>query len=287
MEAVVIGLGWIGQVHLRTYLNMARHGEVSRVWVHDTDAEKVAAVCRRCPQASPLHHTLPHIASVCVPPDQHLAVAAPLLARGVQVLVEKPLALHPRDARALCGAAARPGAGRLFTGHSERFNPGARAALNALDSPHHLTATRLSRAHPTPHAVDVVRDLMIHDIDLALCLFGDDLSHIHTSHLSHDLARATLRWRHGPTATLHARRLGHERRRTWRIDDARGHLDVDLLRGAATRDTHTLPATDDDAMTAQLQAFLRACTSPPQPSRLATGEQGARALDVALEILRG
>lgn len=298
MDAVVVGLGPIGLIHLRTYLRFVERGLLDRVWIYDLKRERCAEARARFPDALELPDATGfpdglRVASVCVPPDQHFNATAPLFDRGVHALVEKPLAGDVATARALCRCAQRAGV-RLFTGHSERFNIAARASLHSVSSPTELEAHRHSTTTPLRHDVDVVHDLMIHDIDLALSLFGPNVQAVQARGerrrgASLDVASAEVLWSGGERARLSVTRVGDQARRTLSLRDGSGTLEIDMLRGSARRGASEYHRRDDlDAIGAQLTAFLVQCglqTSLESPLAIATGEDGLRALELAAQIV--
>ena len=151
------------------------------------------------------------------------------------MFVEKPIAESLESARAIVQAAAgRP----LFVGHSERFNPAVRAAKDVARRPRYIEARRLAGFSPRATDVDVVLDLMIHDIDLVLALTGERPARVHAIGVAvltetEDLANAWLEFPSGAVAALTASRVSPERVRKLRVFSDHAYVSLDLLAGRA------------------------------------------------------
>jgi predicted dehydrogenase len=315
IDALVVGLGKMGLLHLAAYHWLARRGWVRRVFVHDVNPSQVAAALTLWPQSSPwlsaqttsdATSLQPWCASVCVPPCDHLSVSASLIDAGARaLLIEKPLALTTADADALLSHASAAGVA-VLTGHSERFNPALsltalRDALSApLRAPLRLAIWRQARPRH-PAALDVVRDLMIHDLDLATLWFGPSPTLVHATSPAEGVACARLVWERGDEALLRASaHVAAGARPKRRLHLSRGAtllVDLDLSATPVTVTTTPLnEGTPPDPVTAQAlhlvmsaQALTVAAggevSSLPHAWPVATGEDGRAALALAERIL--
>ncbi len=228
-------------------------------------------------------------AVVAAPTRLHAALALPLLAGGLPVLIEKPLAATLEEARTL---AAYP---TCFVGHVERFNP-AVAAIPA--APRFVQVERLAEWVDRGVDVDVVLDLMIHDLDLFLNLHAyERVVDIRANGVclatgEIDLAQARIELVSGAVGTFTASRVSRKRSRTWRAFAAdRSYMSVDLDRKAAVRvDWHggpretALAIADHNALEQQVLAFVRAAEGGHPDARLATARQALAALELASRV---
>lgn len=182
-----------------------------------------------------LAHTGPvDAASVCVPTGQHAAVAAPLLGAGVHCLVEKPLAATLVEADSLLALARAHGA-LLQPGHLERFNPAVVAALPYLNAPMFFEAHRLSIFTPRSLDVDVVLDLMIHDLDIVLRFVNSPVRELRAVGLpvlsrKVDIANVRVEFENGCVANFTASRVSTERVRKLRFFQPHQYLSLDFAR---------------------------------------------------------
>jgi predicted dehydrogenase len=324
MRLGVVGVGHLGRQHARVYRQLAAEDPgLDLVGVHDRDAAVAEGVARQletttCASPEELAGKADAL-SVCVPTSDHHRVALPLLRSGVHVLVEKPLAVSPREGRELVDAAASGGA-VLAVGHVERFNPAFRGLLPYLQGPLFIESHRLSPIGPRGIDVSVVSDLMVHDLDLILLATGDSVVDVEASGAalvtdSADIVNARLRFSGGCVANLVASRVSLERMRKIRFFQKEAYFSLDLLEGtvravraredlretlAALRlDPHRfgglgmadlvrpieveLPA--EEPLRAELGAFVEAVRG--RETLLADGEQGVRVLEVAERVLEG
>lgn len=215
------------------------------------------------------------IAVIATPTTTHADLAAPLLARGVWCLVEKPLADTPAAARRLEHR-------RCAVGHVERFNPALRAAT--VTGPRNIDARRI--APPTGRSLDtdVVLDLMIHDLDLILgwAAPGSEVGWIDAAGTA-DTAIVRLRTTCGISASLVASRAADRRERVIRCDDGAGSTVLDLLAGRAFRNGVALENRDPrDALTCQWDTFVAAVRSDGP-----VADSGIRAVELADRIRQG
>jgi predicted dehydrogenase len=214
-------------------------------------------------------------AVVAVAPQAHLQVALPLLRAGVPCLVEKPLGGTLGAAEALAGFP------HLQVGFVERWSPAADVLGRAGDPMSRVVlARRWSRPGPAPHGMDVVRDLLIHDLDLLRWVWREEpvLEAVPVcvgGACGPDVVEARLRGSGGRTAKLVASRVAGARERRWTFGAGERRLEVDLLGG---------PPEVEDALTRQARGFLAALGGRREFSP--GGQDGVAALRLALDLLR-
>jgi len=243
-------------------------------------------------------------ASIAVPTAHHLAVAQTLMQAGIDVLIEKPLAGTLAEADQLIHAAKQ--LGRVAqVGHLERFNPAVRATLPILTRPMFFEVHRLSVFTPRSLDIDVVLDLMIHDLDVVLSFVNSPLKEIRGVGLpilsgKVDIANVRLEFDSGCVANFTASRVSTERVRKLRFFQPRQYVSLDYsrqdalvfsvgLNAAGTPSANPqiqvtkLPTTQEEPLYAELKSFLDSVRRRTQP--MVTLEDGRRALEVALSIL--
>ena len=235
------GVGTLGARHAQALAGLAaaEDAPLSFSGVFDLRAERAEAAARA--HGTTAFMTYEALLADCdgvvvaTPTVAHRAAALTALAAGKGVFVEKPIAESLESARAIVQAAqGRP----LFVGHSERFNPAVRAAKDVASRPRYIEARRLAGFSPRATDVDVVLDLMIHDIDLVLALTGERPARVHAIGVavlteSEDLANAWLEFPSGTVAALTASRVSPERLRKLRVFSDHAYLSLDLLAGKA------------------------------------------------------
>jgi predicted dehydrogenase len=297
VKVAVIGAGQFGRNHLRVIKESAA---AQLAGVFDIDGGRAAAAANEfgCAALSSLEEAACHAqaAIVAVPTSAHAETAAALLERGLHVLVEKPIAADAASARALIQCASR--ARRVLqVGHLERFNPAVAAARQVVKLPLFFEIHRLNVYSPRSLDVDVVLDLMIHDLDLVLWFTGlmpEEIRAAGISVLSRkvDIANVRLAFPGGCIANLTASRISTERVRKLRIFQPYEYLSVDYTRQDAMRlsvnqayqiSGGMLPVEKDEPLRLQFEGFLHAIRSgePPRVS----GDDALRTLEVALAIV--
>lgn len=250
IDVAVVGCGHMGRHHARI---VAAHPECRLVAAVDLVPERAAEIAARW--GAEARRDVPDVDAIVIatPASTHAALAGPLLARGSWVLVEKPLAATAVDAHEL----ASP---RLGVGHVERFNPAIRAAGDLR--PRYIEARRLSPPSDRGRDVDVVLDLMVHDLDLVLAwtcgaVAWFDAVGVAVDGPLIDTASVRLRTTCGVTASLVASRVAGAPERTLRVFESGRATTLDLQAGIAFRDG-PLPPAGGDALTAQWAAFVGA-----------------------------
>lgn len=306
LRAAVIGAGMMGRHHIRILGGMS---DVELVGVVDGDIARATAA------AEPLGASafasiaeLPDVdlAVVAVPTPEHRAVALELLARGVHVLVEKPLAPSPTDALVIVEAAERAGV-VLAVGHVERFNPAVMALARLVEQPLHMQFERLSPY--TPRVGDsVVFDLMVHDLDLACMLAGGSPTRIETAGVivfsdTLDIATALLVFESGCVAAITSSRATQDKIRRISVSERERFILADCLRQDVQIRRETQSEFLDDAggtyrqasvteipyldrrsepLAAELRDFIEAVRGEHAPS--VDGRAGLLAVDLARKV---
>jgi len=236
--------------------------------------------------------------SLAVPTIHHHRVACELLQAGIAVLVEKPISATVAEADEMIAIAASSKA-VLQVGHLERFNPAVAAATQIVTRPLFFEAHRLSLFTPRSLDVDVVMDLMIHDIDVVLSLVTSEVSEVRAAGVpiltdKVDIANARIEFANGCVANLTASRVSSDRVRKVRFFQPHEYVSIDyaaqetavvsVTRSASGRldfDIRGLPVERDEPLKLELQSFLNALSGA---SVEVSGEDGRRALQVAVEI---
>ena len=310
ISVAVIGCGAFGRNHARVYHDLAKAGEpVKLAAVADIDRTRAEALGREfeCTAYFSVDALLAagkiDAASVAVPTIHHAVVADQLMKAGIDVLIEKPLTTTLAEADALIELASR--AGRIAqVGHLERFNPAVQATLPLITKPMFFEVHRLSVFTPRSLDVDVVLDLMIHDIDAVLAFVKSPVKEIRAAGLpilsnKVDIANARVEFDSGCIANFTASRVSTERVRKLRFFQPRQYISIDYGRqdvlvfsvgdgaGAPSPNPNikmSKPAiAPEEPLRAEIRAFLDAVRSRRNPP---VGlEDGRRALAVALEIL--
>jgi predicted dehydrogenase len=295
----VVGVGHLGQHHARL---LAAMPGVELTAVVDTLPGRAAEIAARYGGEAYLdaRDVLDRVdaVSVAVPTSVHLEVAAPFLQRGIPTLVEKPIAATLEEADRLLEVAARHGA-MLAAGHTERFNPAVQAALPLIAEPRFVEVHRLGTFPERSLDIDVIFDLMIHDLDLLLASVGAEVEAIEAVGVNvltprTDIANARLRFASGCIANLTASRISRERVRKARffqrnsyvsIDYAAQEVEVYRLDAAGGRPAiqgGRLEVPRREPLERELADFIEAVRSRCDPG--VPGSAGRRALALATRI---
>jgi predicted dehydrogenase len=302
IRAAVIGVGYLGRFHAQKYAQAAGCELVAVVDSRAQAREQVAGEVK-ARALSDYHELLGRVdaVSIVTPTPTHFAIARDFFEAGAHVLVEKPITETPAEARELIAIAAR--AKRILqVGHLERFNAAILAAEPYLKSPRFVECHRLAPYRERGTDVNVVLDLMIHDIDIVQTIVGAPIATIDavgTPVFSEeiDIANARIRFTNGCVANATASRVSLKTERKLRIfeDDAYLSLDlqhkiVTLIRKRTAADgAGPLPVTIEeqsleqgDALKAEIEAFLGCIRDARAP--VVTGEAGLMALETATRI---
>lgn len=301
MRAVVVGVGHLGKHHARI---MASLPGVTLVGVVDTDAERawqIAAERGTTAYADVSQVPGPiDVAVVAVPTESHARIAQALLDSGVHTLVEKPITQTVGEADALIATAKARGV-VLAVGHSERFNPAVVAARPHIKDPRFIEVHRLGQLPGRSLDIDVVLDLMIHDLDLILSLVPSEVEGVEAVGVPVltpriDIANARLRFANGCIANLTASRISREPVRKVRFFQQDAYLSIDTAArevemwrlvpqatGQPAIGGGKLEVAGDEALKGELEDFLGAVRDGRSPA--VSGEQGRAALALATRIV--
>jgi predicted dehydrogenase len=309
----VIGVGAFGRNHARVYRQLQEAGRVRLVGVVDPETARADAAAREfgCKAFGSVEqmlttHSEVQAASVAVPTVLHLEVARTLMEAGVDVLIEKPLAATLGEADELVRVAAKHK--RVAqVGHLERFNPAVRATLPLINRPMFFEVHRLSVFSPRALDVDVVLDLMIHDLDVVLTFVKSEVKEIRAVGLpilsgKVDIANVRIEFESGCVANFTASRVSTERVRKLRFFQAGQYISIDYGRqdvlvfsvGDAAGDkgepsvnpqiSMAKPAiTAEEPLLAEIKSFVQAVRERGRP--VVSLEDGRKALALGLAIL--
>ena len=312
-------MGAFGRNHARVYRQLQDAGGVRLVGVVDPNTSRADAVagefgCKAFGSVEQMltTHSEVQAASVAVPTVLHREVAGSLIEAGVDVLIEKPLAATLAEADELVRLASAHGC-VAQVGHLERFNPAVRATLPLITRPMFFEVHRLSVFSPRALDVDVVLDLMIHDLDIVLAFVGSPVKEIRAVGLpilseKVDIANVRVEFESGCVANFTASRVSTERVRKLRFFQAGQYISIDYGRqdvmvfsvgndGSSANTTVSNaqasvnpqismakpPISAEEPLLAEITAFLEAVRSRSRP--VVSVEDGRRALQLGLEIL--
>lgn len=302
IKAAVIGVGYLGRFHAQKYAALPGCELVAVVDGRTDVREAVGSEVGARPVAD-YRELLGKVdaISVVTPTPAHFEIADAFLAAGAHVLVEKPITETPEQARSLIASAAK--AGRILqVGHLERFNAAVLAAEPHLNAPRFMECVRLAPYKERGTDVNVVLDLMIHDIDLVQSLAGSELVSIDaigTPVFSGeiDIANARLRFANGCVANTTASRVSMKTERKLRIFEDAAYISLDLQQKILTlirkRDGVPQPGQlpvnieeanleQGDALKSEIESFLECIRNNKRP--IVSGEDGLRALETAIRI---
>ncbi len=297
VKIAVAGAGAFGRNHIRVLKEIPG---ARLVGLFDSDAATAAAAAREFD--IPAFSSLDELAGeaqacvVAVPTQAHSDVGSQLLAGGVDVLIEKPIALNLHDGRRLVDAASANGR-ILQVGHLERFNPAVVALEKAITLPLFFEIHRLSVFTPRSLDVDVVLDLMIHDIDILLALTGKEpigieAAGIHIFSDKVDIANVRMEFPGGVIANLTASRASTEKVRKLRVFQPGAYLSMDYskqelfgIEVGAQRQVRLKPfaVPKNEPLRLELEAFLDCVRTRRKPK--VDGETSSQALKVALAVV--
>ena len=300
LPVAVIGCGYLGKFHAQKY---AGHPEAALVAVVDTDSGRAKALAAETGSTAlsdyrDLYSQI-QAASVVVPTPLHHAIAKDLLEHGIHLLLEKPMTVTIAEAQEL-NALARERNLILQIGHLERFNPAYLAVADKVKNPLFIESHRLNSFQERGTEVDVILDIMIHDIDLILNLVHDEVKSIHAVGIPVistmiDIANARLEFERGCVVNVTASRISDKGMRKIRIFQPDAYISIDFAAQGVSLYrkieeegripyivSEKLSIEPGDSLRDEIKAFLTAVRQrsiPPVP-----GEAGMRALKVALEI---
>jgi predicted dehydrogenase len=302
-RVALVGAGAFGKNHLRV-IHESPHAELAGVF--DLDAARATELANHigCRAFASLDELIQHAGAAVIasPTVTHADIGCQLMEAGLDVMVEKPIAHTLEAGRALVATAERQGR-VLQVGHLERFNPAVIALSEVVQKPLFFEIHRLSEFSPRSLDVDVVLDLMIHDLDIILALTGETPEEIRAAGIrilsqKVDIANVRIQFPSGCIANLTASRVSTERVRKLRLFQPHEYISLDYSRQDAVRfrvkgetastglpaiDFAALPVTKDEPLRLELEGFLTSVQSRGVPR--VTGAQALAALEVAFGIL--
>jgi predicted dehydrogenase len=318
LNVAVFGAGAFGRNHLRIYRDLEQRGHAVRLSaVVEPESTRAGALAQEwnvpvyrsvdaCLEARSRREIDVDAASVCVPTSMHHAVALPLLASGIDLLIEKPIATTTLQARDILTTAQKHNR-ILAIGHLERFNPAVSAIQPLLRGPMFFEAHRLSVFTPRALDVDVVLDLMIHDLDIVLSMVQSPVRQLHAVGLpilsgKVDIANVRIEFESGCVANFTASRVSTERVRKLRFFQPHQYVSIDYARQdlfvidvdpqAAPMQAETglppglafrkPPVQTGEPLLLEIESFLDCVRTRTVPR--VSGEDGLAALTLALDI---
>jgi predicted dehydrogenase len=304
LKVGVVGVGYFGQFHAEKYAKME---EVELVGVVDMDGSRAREIAKRC-RTKPFEHHADlfnkiQAVSIAVPTPFHYSTTKDFFLQGIDVLLEKPVSNTLEQADELIGLAESKGL--IFqVGHLERFN----GALSGLEGkglhPWFIESHRLAPFSGRGAEVDVVLDLMVHDIDILLNLVNSKVKEFQAVGIpilthSPDIANARIEFENGCIASLTASRVSEEKIRKTRIFQPDGILSIDYLsqklflskKGVPLGEgkipqmiTEEIPVKKIDPLEAEIHSFLQSVRD--RKNARVSGLDGKRALELALQIIQ-
>jgi predicted dehydrogenase len=296
IRVAVIGVGYLGRFHALKYAAME---DVELVGVVDTDASRAREVAF---EAGTIAYTdyadvigRANAVSVAVPTSVHAAVSIPMLEKGIAVLLEKPMAAGIEDSKAIIDAAEK-GHAILQIGHLERFNPALLKLADSIKKPMFIEVHRISPFKERGTDVDVILDLMIHDIDIILSLVKSEIISVEAIGMpvltdAVDIANARLKFSSGCIANITASRISADVMRKIRIFQPDSYISIDYAN--AIVDVYTLgenrqilharhDISESDALQAEIRSFVDAVKG--ENTVVVDGLAGLKAIEVAYLI---
>ena len=300
IRVAVVGTGEFGRNHARVYREL-KGAEL--IGVYDQSRQRAAAVAQEF--QAPVVQGLEELqgradaVSLAVPTVAHAQVGCKLLEMGLDVLVEKPMAVDLAEADALLSV-ARKNKRILQVGHVERFNPAVRAVEPILNRPLFFEVHRLGVFTPRSLDVDVIYDLMIHDLDILLALVKEKVTEVKAVGIpvltdKVDIAHARLEFAGGAVANVTASRVSTERVRKMRFFQQHEYISLDYARRDALRigvkrpgpqpefGFEKLNAPTVEPLHAELEAFIDASRTRKEPPT--NGAAGRAALELAGRVM--
>ncbi len=302
-KVAVVGVGALGGHHARIYSELPDAELVAVVDIDPDKAQQVASLyhCQSYSQYEEILDSVEAI-SLAVPTREHARIGVEFLKRDVHVLVEKPIAQNLEEADQLIQAQKKSGA-LLQVGHTERFNPALLAVKPVVRQPQFFETHRLGIFVPRSLDVDVILDLMIHDLDIILHLVDSPIQEIRAVGIPVltpriDIANARLQFENGCVANVTASRVSREKIRKLRFFQPLEYVSIDFHKQEVEmfhlQEGETMQIAERhfeieraEPLRLELQTFLNAIagkkTSDQEPSGC-SGEEGKRALELALEV---
>src|SRR5213593_447950 len=295
MKVAVIGVGHLGKQHARLYAELPEVELAGVVDILKPRAEEIAGLYKTG-AFTDYHDIIGKVdaVSLAVPTVDHARIGNDLLEHGIDVLVEKPIATSLQEAQSLVDAAKKYNR-VLQVGHVERFNPIVAAAREAATRPQFFEIHRLAAFSPRSLDIDVVLDLMIHDIDIVLSLVPAEIREIRAVGIpvlsqKADIANARVEFEDGCVANFTASRVSFEKTRKLRFFQPHDYISVDYasqtgiivsLRMGRVLERKLEPPKEEP-LKLELRSFTECVRKRGKPA--VSGEDGLRALELAMRI---
>jgi predicted dehydrogenase len=308
LRTAVIGIGHLGGQHARLHAALASEGLSQFTAVCDLDQARGRKVAGEwnVDLVTDWRALIGKVdaVSLAVPTESHCEIACGLLESGIHVLVEKPISRSLEEADQMI-AAGRKGKAMLQVGHAERFNPAMVALRPHVSNPVYFEIHRVGQFTARSLDIDVVLDLMIHDLDIVQWLVGEDVEVVSLHAVGIpiltdrvDAANARLEFATGAVANITASRVGTEKIRKMRFFQPRDYVAVDYATNHASISnlapptagawpgvqTRILEVKNVEPLRAEIESFLLSAASASRP--VVSGEDGRRALALALRTLQ-
>ncbi len=305
LRTAVIGVGALGKHHARNYAELSREKKGKFVGVCDIDKTKADSIaeeygCRAFVDWRDLLDLVDAV-SIVTPTETHCEIACAFLEKGIHVLVEKPIARTLEEADLMIEKAKRSGA-KLMVGHLERFNPAMVALRPHVANPLYFEIHRISPFPNRSLDVDVVLDVMIHDLDAVQWLVGENIgvAEVHAVGIpvlsdKIDAANARIEFENGAVANITASRIGTEKIRKTRFYQPYSYVVLDYATRFASLTSlissdegsgisiNRLKVDDFEPLRAEIEAFLNCIVDDVEPP--ISGYDGRKALSLAIQVL--
>jgi predicted dehydrogenase len=307
IRTAAIGVGSLGRHHARNYAELALEGRIEFIGACDVDPETLKNVCvdNSCASFDDWRDLLDRVdaVSIATPTETHAEIACAFLEMGIHVLVEKPIALTLAEADKMIAAAHASGA-KLMVGQLERFNPAMVALRPHVTKPLYFEIHRVSPFPNRSLDVDVVLDVMIHDLDAVQWLVGEDVKVAEIRAVGIpvisdkvDAANARIEFENGAVANITASRIGTEKIRKTRFYQTNAYVVLDYATKFASLTSlnpeashpllgisiNRLQIDDVEPLRAEVTSFLDSIENDIAPT--VTGDDGRRALALAVGVL--
>ena len=299
VRAAVVGTGYLGRLHARILTEIGEATTVGFVEPNDAIAAEVESALK-IPRIGSLAELAGNVdcAIIATTTTTHFAVAKQLLEAGIDVMIEKPITTTPEEARELIELAARHG--RIIqVGHVERYNPAIMAVAEIVRHSRYFEAERLGVFVPRSLDVDVLLDLMIHDLNLVLSLLGREVVDVRAVGVpvltdKVDITNVRLELDNGAVANLTASRVSQERVRKQRFFGTDFYISVDTKEqevkgyrlvdenGARVIRPFDLGVIKKEPLRAEADAFLQCVRDRSRP--VVAGEDGLAAVELAMRV---
>ena len=305
LKTATIGVGSLGRHHGRVHAELSREGKTNFIGVCDADEEKARKIAKEqnCDFFTNWRELLDktEAVSIATPTEAHAEIAVEFLKRGVHVLVEKPIARTLAEADEMINAAEKSGA-KLMVGQLERFNPAIVALHSHVTKPLYFEIHGVSPFTNRSLDVDVVLDVMIHDLDMVSWFVNSEISEIHAVGIpiltnKVDASNVRLEFQNGAVANITASRVGTEKIRKMRFYQQNAYVAVDYVTKYATLTSlapgaenplfgiriNRLEINDVEPLRLEIESFIDSISEDKTPP--VTGADGRRALSLALGVL--